>query len=176
MQNNCKNGHCGSNRFLWIKGKPPCDNALVGTKMHGMWNSKIRRWVYPLFLITWSLTIALLIAHFWYQIPNRLFSSKLLFSPDPCSFIPVPWSLIPDTWKILNQDFLKKFSSKSQQDIWTTHVQEKTNRPGSGACWAETVGSRSRKKGSQYCLNNCAGPGICKKKKKKIINNYVFNN
>ena len=32
-----------------------------------------------------------------------------------------------------------------RQDIRTGPVSEKSKGPGSGACWAETVGSRSRK-------------------------------
>ena len=38
-----------------------------------------------------------------------------------------------------------------KQEIWTGPVKEKTNCPGSGACWVETV------------KNSLAGPGISNK-------------
>ena len=50
------------------------------------------------------------------------------------------------------------------QDIWTGPVHEKSYGPGRAACWAETVGSRSRKEIPGPVQIKSAVPGINKRK------------
>ena len=67
------------------------------------------------------------------------------------------WSIIPSkawgTWQVGEHELRYK------QDILIGLVQEKINWPGSEACWAETVGSRSRRDIPGPVQNKQAGPG-----------------
>ena len=67
-----------------------------------------------------------------------------------------------------------------RQNIWTGPVQEKSNGPGSGSCWAETVGSRSRKEIPSLVQDYLTGTGTGIGKKNmeasiKLILKMLFN-